>query len=155
MDIPEIKDEHGLYTRTITMAPKTRTVTPDQAGGDGQYVVAVKGSLIHEGKEKQAPAVIFLRRDEPAIALQAGAQGLEAIVMNFPKVEKPDVESRPVSTAGGFKTLQCLLCAFVYDEAAGLPAEGIAPGTRWEDVPDSWSCPDCSASKIEFQMVEV
>jgi rubredoxin len=49
----------------------------------------------------------------------------------------------------------CILCGFVYDEAAGLPDEGIAPGTRWEDVPASWSCPHCSATKDDFEMVIV
>ena len=154
LDIEEIKDEQGLYTCTITMAPGTRTMTPDQDGGDGQYVIAVKGSVIHQGVEKTAPAVIFLRRDEPIIELQAGTQGLHAIVLNFPKVEKSEVQAKPSSNAE-FKTYQCLLCAFVYDEAAGLPDEGIAPGTRWEDVPESWTCPDCSAGKSDFDMVEV
>ena len=37
----------------------------------------------------------------------------------------------------------------------GMPAEGITAGTRWEDVPDSWCCPDCSASKSDFQLVEL
>jgi len=50
---------------------------------------------------------------------------------------------------------RCVICDFVYDEALGMPDEGIAPGTRWEDVPDTWSCPDCGAPKAEFQMVEV
>ena len=154
LDIDEIKDEQGLYTRTISMAPGARTMTPDQRGGDGQYVVVVKGSLLHDGMEKHAPTVIFLKRDEPAIELRAGAQGLQAIVMNYPKVEKPEVEAK-ASSSTGFKTWQCLLCAFVYDEANGMPDEGVAPGTRWEDVPESWTCPDCSASKADFDMAEV
>ena len=33
------------------------------------------------------------------------------------------------------RTWMCLICGFVYDEAAGIPDEGIAPGTRWDDVP--------------------
>ena len=39
------------------------------------------------------------------------------------------------------KKYQCFFCGYVYDEAAGDPAEGIAPGTRWEDIPDDWYCP--------------
>ena len=49
----------------------------------------------------------------------------------------------------------CVICGFVYDEAAGIPADGIAPGTRWEDVPEDWACPDCGAMKAEFEMVRV
>lgn len=50
------------------------------------------------------------------------------------------------------RTWQCGTCGFIYDEAEGLPAEGIAAGTRWEDIPDSWSCPDCGMSKSQFDM---
>jgi len=38
------------------------------------------------------------------------------------------------------RTWMCLICGWVYDEEAGLPDEGIAPGTRWEDVPPNWVC---------------
>jgi rubredoxin len=152
-DISEISDDHGLFTQTVTMAPHARMTTPDRRGGDGQYVVIVKGSVLHDGAEKPAPAVIFVNRDEPPIELQAGAAGLEAIVMNFPKPNAHDEVK--ASTHTGYKTLQCVLCAFVYDEEAGLPEEGIAPGTRWEDVPETWGCPDCSATKADFEMVEI
>ena len=54
-----------------------------------------------------------------------------------------------------FKRYMCLICGFVYDEADGLPDEGIAPGTRWEDIPLSWSCPDCGAAKDDFELVEI
>lgn len=50
---------------------------------------------------------------------------------------------------------QCQVCGFTYDEAAGLPDEGIAPGTRWADIPDTWGCPECGASKAEFEMVRI
>jgi len=49
----------------------------------------------------------------------------------------------------------CLLCGFVYDEEQGLPEEGIAPGTRWEDISEDWLCPDCGALKMDFEMMEV
>ncbi len=54
-----------------------------------------------------------------------------------------------------FRTWMCLICGWIYDEAAGLPEEGIAPGTRWEDVPMNWVCPECGARKDDFEMVQV
>jgi rubredoxin len=54
-----------------------------------------------------------------------------------------------------FKTWMCLICGWVYDEAAGAPDEGIAPGTRWADVPMNWTCPECGARKEDFEMVQV
>lgn len=49
----------------------------------------------------------------------------------------------------------CAICGFVYDEALGMPLEGIEPGTAWDDVPDSWTCPDCGVRKCDFDMVLV
>lgn len=54
-----------------------------------------------------------------------------------------------------FKQFQCVVCGFVYDEALGLPDEGIAPGTRWAHIPEDWCCPDCGVAKADFEMVEV
>ena len=48
----------------------------------------------------------------------------------------------------------CVVCGFTYNEADGLPEEGIEPGTRWEDIPDTWTCPDCGVGKEDFEMAE-
>lgn len=45
----------------------------------------------------------------------------------------------------------CSVCGFVYDEAAGIPGDGITPGTNWEQLPGSWTCPTCGAAKSEFE----
>jgi len=54
-----------------------------------------------------------------------------------------------------YQTLICVVCGYVYDEAAGDPEHGLAPGTRWDDVPDDWLCPDCDMGKDQFEMVAV
>jgi len=51
------------------------------------------------------------------------------------------------------KQYVCSVCGYVYDEAKGIPEAGIAPGTRWEDLPADWKCPLCGASKSEFREV--
>ncbi|MGV8996792.1 MAG: rubredoxin [Parvibaculaceae bacterium] len=53
------------------------------------------------------------------------------------------------------KKWQCQVCGFIYDEAEGLPDDGIEAGTLWADIPDDWSCPDCGSSKSEFEMAEI
>lgn len=45
-------------------------------------------------------------------------------------------------------------CSYVYDEEVGDPDSGIAPGTKWEDIPDDWCCPVCGLSKEEFTKLE-
>ncbi len=49
---------------------------------------------------------------------------------------------------------ECIVCGFVYDEEAGLPEEGIPPGTRWEDLPEDWLCPDCGVGKEDFDRLD-
>lgn len=49
----------------------------------------------------------------------------------------------------------CVVCGLIYDEAKGWPSDGIPPGTRWEDVPDDWECPECGVGKADFEMIEI
>jgi len=55
-------------------------------------------------------------------------------------------------TAAG--TWVCVVCGYVYDEADGCPADGIAPDTAWEDVPADWLCPDCGVGKNDFTRMD-
>jgi rubredoxin len=54
-----------------------------------------------------------------------------------------------------YKQYVCLICGWVYDEEIGRPEEGIPAGTRWEDVPESWVCPECGVGKQDFEMVQI
>jgi rubredoxin len=152
-EIAGLKDEQGLFACTLSMAPRTRAAAPDPSFGDGQYVLVVNGSLLYEGREHTALAVVFIRPEEDAFQIHAGAQGLQGFILNFPQVKPRAVDIETPSSAAGYKKWQCTLCSFVYDEAVGMPEENIPAGTRWEDVPDTWSCPDCSTSKSDFEMV--
>ncbi len=49
------------------------------------------------------------------------------------------------------KEYVCLVCGYVYDESAGDPDHGVAPGTKWEDLPADWVCPVCGVGKDQFQ----
>ena len=54
-----------------------------------------------------------------------------------------------------YKQYMCVLCGYIYDEEKGEPDDGLAPGTRWEEIPDTWVCPECGASKEDFEMIEL
>jgi rubredoxin-NAD+ reductase len=49
---------------------------------------------------------------------------------------------------------ECIVCGLIYDEKEGWPDDGIAPGTKWEDVPEDWLCPDCGVGKEDFELIE-
>lgn len=64
----------------------------------------------------------------------------------------------PVAGCGkliAMNTWMCLICGFVYSEEDGDPEAGIPPGTRWDDIPLSWRCPDCGAGREDFEMVRI
>ncbi len=44
----------------------------------------------------------------------------------------------------------CNVCGYVYDEEIGDPSNGIAAGTKWADVPETWVCPVCGVGKDQF-----
>ncbi len=48
----------------------------------------------------------------------------------------------------------CEACGLVYDEARGDPDSGLAPGTRFEDIPEDWRCPVCGVGKADFRPIE-
>ena len=67
----------------------------------------------------------------------------------------PTTGAKSVLFALLMKTYQCIVCGYIYDEAQGWPQDGILAGTKWEDVPDTWVCPDCGVGKADFEMVEI
>lgn len=152
-----LKGDDGLAGFSVKMNAGAKAYAPDPSKGDGQYIIVMKGGILHEGKVKKDLTIIWVGKNEGPFELVAGPEGLEGIILNFPVPGGgiPD-DARVVAAGdnGELKTWQCILCAFVYDEAAGLPEEGIAPGTRWANVPETFGCPDCSAKKADFEMIE-
>jgi rubredoxin len=47
----------------------------------------------------------------------------------------------------------CTVCGYIYDPAVGDPDHGIGPGTSFQNLPNSWVCPECGAGKNMFEKV--
>ena len=57
-------------------------------------------------------------------------------------------------TSQAYQQYICRACGLIYDEAEGDPDSGLAPGTRFEDIPDDWECPLCGVTKSDFELLE-
>jgi len=72
---------------------------------------------------------------------------------NAPTYLAPDADvpadKAPAAPATSDKYV-CPLCGYIYDPAVGDPDGVIAPGTRFEDIPEDWVCPTCGAAKEDF-----
>lgn len=63
-------------------------------------------------------------------------------------MNKPAQETRP------WRQYICRACGLIYDEEQGDPDSGLAPGTRFEDIPNDWECPLCGVTKTDFELFE-
>ncbi len=48
---------------------------------------------------------------------------------------------------------KCTVCGYIYEPEKGDPTQNIAPGTAFENLPDSWTCPDCGVGKDMFEKI--
>ena len=68
-------------------------------------------------------------------------------------------ESKPERHGANHKEIQmaqymCGPCGWIYDEEFGDPEHGLAPGTKFEDIPDDWKCPECGVGKEDFYLLD-
>ena len=56
--------------------------------------------------------------------------------------------------ATGIRNWKCTTCDYIYVSEFGDPQGGIPPGTPFEELPDSWTCPDCGEPKSVFRKIE-
>ena len=137
--VPEIQDDNGLFACTLTVAPNETARAPDPSKGNGQYIVGVKGSLQYGGQTHNAFVVVFVEANHGPFEVHAGPEGLEALVLNFPRAVHREM------------AWKCGHCDFVYDETVSVTAFG----ERWVDLPEDWTCPKCATPMREFEMFEV
>ncbi len=64
-----------------------------------------------------------------------------------PTKSPPKPVAKPVAKAARW---QCNVCGWIYDPKDGDPDNGVKPGTPFEQIPDSWVCPVCGATKDQF-----
>ena len=48
---------------------------------------------------------------------------------------------------------ECIICGYIYDPEKGDVENDVEPGTRFEDLPDDWVCPECGADKSQFEKI--
>lgn len=49
---------------------------------------------------------------------------------------------------------KCRFCSHVYDEALGDVETNIAAGTKFEDLPEDWGCPECGGTKDDYELID-
>lgn len=90
-------------------------------------------------------------------SLSAGAREMgSAPQQESPRAPVGEDRPSPLALSAGliFQKWICVTCGHIYDEAEGDEHEGFAPGTRFNEIPANWCCPDCGATKEAYVLYE-
>ena len=71
-----------------------------------------------------------------------------------PLPSRPTPVATAVQAPAPYRQFICHACGWIYDEAEGDADSGLAPGTRFEDIPEDWACPLCGVTKADFSPYE-
>jgi hypothetical protein len=74
----------GLAAWLLRAVPNAVTTIPEPAQGGGQYVLVAGGSLLHNGQTLPRLSCLYASCDEVPLALRAGPDGLEVLIVQFP-----------------------------------------------------------------------
>lgn len=133
---------------------------PDCAVRDKIDFVALQGSGSESSVSESNTSTV--RPDAQAKTEDSSPKAAEASTFSAGNETKPEASAEPASSESSedstrndpYRKWVCMTCGHIYDEALGDEAEGFPPGTRFEDIPDDWCCPDCGATKEDYVLYE-
>lgn len=88
--------------------------------GDLEVILPLLAERLNTGEKKAAPPMVKMKRKEP-------------------KQPKPN-----------WKLYVCNGCGFEYNPGVGDIENDIMPGTKYEELPEEWTCPECGEEKTAF-----
>jgi len=86
LDILMEREEDALAAYVLRMGSNARMPVPSPSDGGGQYHVVVNGGLMRDGKVMPKLSCLFVYPDESQYEVEAGPDGLEMLVLQFPKI---------------------------------------------------------------------
>jgi|SaaInlV_120m_DNA_4_1040238.scaffolds.fasta_scaffold01844_2 rubredoxin---NAD+ reductase len=148
-------NETKLYLSALPVVVKTPAlpliVCPPPVGVEGNWIVESGNNEV---------VAIYHSQDGTEVGFALAGSKTEfqkSMAKRMPDIlptEDVTLESEAdVTKADNVKSYECDVCSYIYNPKIGDPDGGIAPGTRWEDIPDDWVCPVCGAGKEDFTPV--
>jgi hypothetical protein len=80
-----MQEPDGLAIVLLRIPPGGRLAAPDPAAGAGQSMIVTAGTVLHGGKALDRLSALFVTPDEPAFVAEAGPEGGELLVLQYPK----------------------------------------------------------------------
>ncbi len=67
-----------------------------------------------------------------------------------PKNSPTYTENNKQKNEKDMEKYKCSVCGFIYEPKEGHQESGVTPGTKFEQIPENWTCPVCGAGKEAF-----
>ncbi|NJL09976.1 MAG: rubrerythrin family protein [Calothrix sp. SM1_7_51] len=141
-----IEGETFEYTTMYPQYAETAKQEKDSTA-EAEFVQQIKESVVHADTFREAAHRFGLLKDVEHYHADRYTEALEVLTGGRPALRAAD--SNPQT-----RKWICKVCSMIYDPITGDPDSGIAAGTPFEAIPESWKCPICGAMKKSFVPLE-
>lgn len=77
-------DDEGIAVKVMRLGPNMSAQAPETGASGGEYLIVLNGSIVHDGQTLDKYSLLFVRADEEAPVITAGAGGAEVLVTRYP-----------------------------------------------------------------------
>ncbi|UPY35959.1 hypothetical protein [Sediminicoccus sp. KRV36] len=83
-----LAEPDGLAILMLRIPPHGQATAPDPSRGAGQSMLVAAGAIRHQGEMLGRLSALFIPRDEAPFLAEAGPEGAEILVLQYPRPER-------------------------------------------------------------------
>lgn len=164
----DVAKAYILYREKQSVLRRVRASIVQAVGGDEDLDALLRRIQKDFGEESYSLTALQTKFDSFAKPSMSDTERCAALVKAAVELTTPEAPKwefiaarllnhcfrRNLACELSARGIACLYDKLRYDEEVGYPEAGIAPVTKWEEVPEDFECPLCSVGKELFEASE-